>query len=281
MKEREIQSGLRKAWGATSFPFAHGCEIGFESGSQKIIMEQWQRWIEMGVSGIVSGLHGSGKSYALQRVQGSLCEKLYHVVGLTHTSLSATDLLSTLCQKAGIESASRRGQTARLMIEHWKRSHRRPVLLIDEAQNLNAQALEELRLLMCSRHMEDPTHQGLVLALCGDEELLPKLRLHVNASLLSRMGYQMTLEGLQEKEVESYLQAHFQHVGVESFPVESQALTLIYQVSDGCARKMNQLMQHAVVLMLESSQNKIRLEYVQKSVAKVPSIRPSKIKEII
>lgn len=280
MNEREIQSRLRKVWGATAFPFGSVKEIGFESKSQKEVIEHWQRWIEMGMSGILSGLHGAGKTFALEKVRSSLSEKLYQVIGFTHTSLSASDLLSTLCQKVGVPHSSRRGQTARLLVEQWKRSGKKPVLLIDEAQNLSATSLEELRLLICSRAMDEPTREGLVLCLCGDGELLPKLRLSVNAPLLSRMGYQMTLEPLEEKEVEDYLQMHFEQVGLKTLPLDAQGLTLIYQATDACPRKINQLMQHAIILMLQESENKISIEHLQKSVGKVPSIRPSKIKEL-
>ena len=278
MNEREIQSRLKKVWGATGMPFAAMTRSDYQSPLQNGLREEWLRWIELGANGVISGEHGVGKTVMLQKVKEGLSPKLYSVITLTHTSLSAGDVLCALCQALGIEPSFRRSKTARSLVEIWQREGRKPVLLVDEAQNLTAAALEELRLLMCASGQLSGTHprESLTMTLCGDRELLPKLKLGINAPLLSRLGYQLQLEGLGEEEVETYLQARFEEVGIQTPPLETGAVPLIHKASEGNPRKINQLLQQAILLLLEAGLNRLDAALLQKAMPKVPSLQMRK-----
>ena len=275
MNEREVQTRLKKVWGATGMPFGATTRSDYQSPLQNQLREEWLRWIELGASGVIAGEHGVGKTVMLQKVKEGLSPKLYSVVTLTHTSLSAGDVLCALCQTLGMEPSFRRSKTARTLVEVWQREGRKPVLLVDEAQNLTAAALEELRLLMCASGQLSGVHprESLTMTLCGDRELLPKLKLGINAPLLSRLGYQLQLDGLAEEEVEPYLQARFAEVGISTPPLEVGTLPLIHKASEGNPRKINQLLQQAILLLLEAGSTRVDSALVQKAVTKVPSLQ--------
>jgi type II secretory pathway predicted ATPase ExeA len=272
MNERDVQVRLKKIWGATALPFGQSSRSDYQSPLQQSLQEEWLRWIELGASGLVCGDHGLGKTVLLQRVRETLSPKLYSVIVLTHTSLSAGDVLCALCQILGLEPAYRRSRTARSLLELWQREGRKPVLLIDEAQNLSAAALEELRLLMCSSSQSAAQpREPLTLSLCGDQELLPKLRLGINAPLLSRLGYQLQLESFTETEVEQYLQARFEEVAIHTPPLEPGIIPLIHKACEGNPRKINQLLQQAILLLLEAGSSRIDAALIQKAMPKIPS----------
>ena len=64
-----------------------------------------------------------------------------------------SDLLRQLVHQSGLTPRFRRGDNVRVMDEHWKECHPLwPVLLIEEAQDLNTQSLEEIRLLTLFQH---------------------------------------------------------------------------------------------------------------------------------
>jgi len=256
-------------------PFAAITRSPYQSGQQTQLQEDWLRWIELGASGVMAGDHGVGKTVMLQKVRESLSPKLYSVIVLTHTSLSAGDVLCALSQILGSEPSARRSRTARLLLETWQREGRRPVLLVDEAQNLNAAALEEIRLLMCASGQLCGSHprESLTLSLCGDGELLPKLKLGINAPLLSRLGYHLHLENLSETEVEAYLQARFKEVGIQTPPIEPETVTLLHKACNGNPRKINQLLQQTILLLLEEGQKRIDSALIQKALPKVPSLQ--------
>jgi general secretion pathway protein A len=281
MNEREVATALKKIWGASQMPFATANmpRGDYQSAQQKAVEEQWRRWVELGASGLVWGDHGLGKTVLLQRVREALSPKLYSVIVLTHTSLSAGDILCALCDILGQEPAFRRSRTAKTLLNLWQRDGRKPVLLVDEAQNLSATALEELRMLMCVSAQSN-TGQGrepLILSLCGDRELLPKLRLGINAPLLSRLGYQLALEPFSEPEVETYLETAFAQVGVSSLPLETGVVPLIHRACDGNPRKVNHLLVQAILLLLQETNNnnnsmRISPTHIQNAIAKIPSL---------
>lgn len=65
------------------------------------------------------------------------------------------------------------------------------LVIIEEAQDLNTAALEELRLLTTARA---DTQSPFSLVLVGDEDLLPRLDLGVNRALMSRLGFCLRLD---------------------------------------------------------------------------------------
>ena len=273
MNEDDIQSRLKKVWGASSMPFGSGSRIEYRSESQQKMHQQWLQWVELGSNGVVWGEHGVGKTRLLNEVSQALSPKLYSVVTLTHTSLSASDILCALCVLVGVEPAFRRSQTARNLIVHWQKDGRKPVLFIDEAQNLTAASIEELRLLLCASAQQNSGRDFFTLSLCGDGEVLPRLRMGINAALLSRMGYELCLGALMESEIEPFLQAGFLAAGVHSLPVESSVVSLLHKASGGNMRKLGQLLIQSIVLMLEEPRsNRIAPSHVQEAIQRVPSL---------
>jgi len=278
MNERDIQARLKKLWGATGLPFTNSSSTDYQSPLQQSIQQEWLRWIELGASGLICGDHGLGKTVLLQRVREALSPKLYSVIVLTHTSLSAGDVLCALCQILGLEPSYRRSRTARSLVDLWQREGRKPILLIDEAQNLSAAALEELRLLMCAANqtMAAQPREPLTLSLCGDLELLPKLRLGINAPLLSRLAYQLQLESFTEPEVEAYLQARFEEVALSTPPLEPGTIPLIHKACDGNPRRINHLLQQTILLLLEAGSPRITAALLQRALPKIPSFHSRK-----
>ena len=79
-----------------------------------------------------------------------------------------------------------------------------PVLVLDEAQNFSATTLEEVRRLTCERPNTQPPFS---LVLVGDEQLLPRLQMGINAPLLARLSFSLQLEPWSSADLTGYLQA--------------------------------------------------------------------------
>jgi type II secretory pathway predicted ATPase ExeA len=118
-----------------------------------------------------------------------------------------------------------------------------PVLVIEEAQNLMAPALEELRLLACARADTQPPFS---LLLVGDEDLLPRLQLGINRALLSRLGFSLALSPWPMEALRDYLHARCKEVGIQTSPLEPAAETLLLQSAAGLPRRLNGLLQRAL-----------------------------------
>ena len=161
---------LKSLWGATAMPFAKEVKQAFVwSGSQQAQV-QLQRLVELRSSGVFIGKNGVGKSFLAAEFFKTLPTKAYFLISINHTSISGSDLIRSLTFALGKKPLFRRADTIQMIHETWSSLDGRfPLLCIDEAQNLSAIALEELRLI--SAHALD-TKTLFSLILIGDESLL-------------------------------------------------------------------------------------------------------------
>lgn len=118
-----------------------------------------------------------------------------------------------------------------------------PVVVLDEAQDYSAGALEEVRLLSCHPHDTQPPFS---LILVGDEQLLPRLQMGINAPLLGRLSFCRHVPPWTFAELQGYLQARLQAASIHTMPFEEPALRLLLQAANGRPRLVNHLAQRAL-----------------------------------
>lgn len=239
-----MEKALKTLWGASRWPGFADSTIIFEQPQAAKSLQRLQQMIAVRSCGLLHGPHGVGKSFLVHQLLGTLCEKKYQILRISHSSLMGSDLLRQLVHQSGHAPRFRRGDNVRAMDEHWKECHPLwPLLLIEEAQNLNTQSLEEIRLLTCSNADTQPPFS---LLLVGDEDLLPRLELGVNRALLSRLGFCIALRRWETTELKNYLQARLSEVGIHVNPFNEAAVQLMLQSSHGSPRNLNTLLQRSM-----------------------------------
>jgi general secretion pathway protein A len=227
-----------------------------------------QQLCDIGASGLLYGPNGVGKSYLCGCFTEKLPEKRYKVLWLAHSSLSGSDLLRTLCRQLGVEPQMRRSDNvANLQAAFAQLGSRWPLLVLEEAQNLSAAALEEVRLLTCAR---SDTRPAFSLLLVGDDSLLPRLHLGINRALISRLGFALALGRLEPGQARDYLTARLRAVGVHANPFEDQALELLIQAAGGLPRAINHLAQRAIEAAAAAGQASIGTTHVQAALDRLP-----------
>lgn len=165
-------------------------------------IEHFCRRIESGLVrdggfALISGAPGSGKSVAL-RLLAERLERLPEVsVGsLAHPQATLADFYRELGDVFGVPlRPHNRWAGFKTLRERWQHhidsTLVRPLLLIDEAQEMSAAVLSELRLLTSARF--DSRHL-LSVVLCGDQRLTEKLKQEDLLPLGSRIRMRLTLE---------------------------------------------------------------------------------------
>ncbi len=121
---------------------------------------------------------------------------------------------------------------------------RRVILIVDEAQNLDPQTLEELRLLT---NVNADDHTLMQLLLVGQPELHDVLKRHELRQLAQRINVMARLEPLDEKETAAYVRHRVQVAGGDPQLFHKNALRLIYSNSGGIPRVINTLCELALV----------------------------------
>ncbi len=117
---------------------------------------------------------------------------------------------------------------------------RRALLLVDEAQNLPLETIEELRMLSNFQQAGKPLLQSFLL---GQEELQPILRAPNMEQFRQRIVASCHLAPLTLEEVQSYIEYRLQHAGWNGTQLFSaEAYEHIYKFTRGVPRKINTLM---------------------------------------
>jgi len=184
-------------------------------GSEHFVMRV-QTMAAQGGFALITGEPGLGKSKTLQR----LAYQLEQIPDLTvrvmqRPQSSVGDFYRELGElfNVGLSPANRYGGFKALR-QRWK-SHcqstlLRPVLLIDEAQQVSIDCLTELRLLQ-SHHFD--SQSLLFTILCGDSRLPERFRSAELLPLGSRIGLRLVLTALSPEQLQKYLNFALQQAG--------------------------------------------------------------------
>ena len=271
--EYSLENDLKLHWGATAMPFGKTVRNPFRWPGFETAMRRLQQAIALRSSGLLTAANGVGKSYLLAQCLKSLSDKQYAPLLLHHTSLTGSDLLRSLCFLLGQTPRFRRSDTIERIGQCWSQLDGRfPLLVIDEAQNLNPSALEELRLLGCAQLDARPLF-GLILV--GDDDLLTRLQLGVNRSLLTRMGFYIALQPVPPEETSAYIQNRLREVNMPADTFSPAAMQILAQASEGALRSINLLARQAIQNALAEQTNTIEANHVQQAIEQLPWFNPT------
>jgi general secretion pathway protein A len=179
-----------------------------------------------------------------------------NVAYIFNPKLSALELLITVCHEFGITfaplTAAGTAPTVKDHVdglnEYLLRTHsvgQNNVLIIDEAQNLSPDVLEQLRLLT---NLETSERKLLQIVLIGQPELRGMLARPELEQLAQRVIARYHLEALSEKETSQYVAHRLAVAGLKgSLPFDSAALHRIHQLARGVPRRVNLLCDRALL----------------------------------
>jgi type II secretory pathway predicted ATPase ExeA len=216
--------------------------------------------------GSVIGEPGEGKSACLRLLvqhleRGSSAK----VVALEHASGSVSSFYRELGELFEVELSPRnRWGGFKALREKWRehmeKTLLRPVLLIDEAQEMNLKVLTELRLLSSTRF---DSRVILSVVLAGDRRLEEKLRLEELTALGSRLRVRLTLDPMDKETTLALLDHRLKAAGGSALVTPGLKTTLVER-SAGNPRALlamgQELLMHAVQRELKQLDEKLYLE---------------------
>jgi putative secretion ATPase (PEP-CTERM system associated) len=196
---------------------------------------------------VITGDVGSGKTTLIRHLLNQLGDDV--AVGLVSSSHHYMgDLLQWVLLSFGLdyrekEKVALHDAFTQFLIDQYAQN-KRTVLIVDEAQNLHAEVLEELRLLS---NINADKHQVLQIILVGQPQLRDLLRHEDLLQFQQRVSVDYHLTALTEDETRAYIFHRTRHAGRSKPLFTRGASTLIYRASQGIPRVINTLCDAALV----------------------------------
>ncbi|HNT44905.1 MAG TPA: AAA family ATPase, partial [Syntrophorhabdaceae bacterium] len=230
--------------------------------------ENAMTYLEYGImerSGFVllTGEIGAGKSILIKYILGRLETTVMPAV-VTNTNVTPDELLSMVLASFDIQSDSssktdKLGALRRFLTGKSTRG-RQALLIIDEAQNLSREALEEVRMLS---NLVDADQMLLQIILVGQPEIRERLTRPELAQLNQRITVAYHLGALTEDETRQYIVFRLEKAGGRPDLFTHEAMRMIFTASGGIPRTINILCDSALVYGFADETKKIGQDLVE------------------
>ncbi len=206
-----------------------------------------------------------------------------HVAYIFNPKLTVTELLQSICEEFHIAPAASATNppTVKDYIDALNvfllQSHaagQSCVLIIDEAQNLQPDVLEQLRLLT---NLETSERKLLQIVLIGQPELRSMLERPELEQLAQRVIARFHLDALTERETTQYIAHRLAVAGhSKTLPFDAKALQRIHQLARGVPRRINLLCGRALLGAWANGLERVNRAVVDKAASEVFGTEPTR-----
>jgi len=203
---------------------------------------------------VITGEVGAGKSTLAAHLVSSIDRQRLTVGQIVTSRLDAGELVRVAAQSFGVTPPAANGASDKaaalgsleLFLQNEARAGRRSLLIVDEAQNLSVEALEELRMLSNFQLGAHPLVQILLLG-------QPEFRMTVNSPGLEQLRQRVIathhLDAMETDEVGAYVEHRLKHVGWTGRPTFAPGVYARLAEASGCVpRRINQLVNRLLLL---------------------------------
>jgi type II secretory pathway predicted ATPase ExeA len=217
--------------------------------------------------GVFTSPPGFGKTFALRCFAATLDRNLFGLAYVCLSTVSLTEFYRQFCTVLGIEvshSKSAMFKSVQERLYHLFKEKKRPlILLLDEAHELNATILKDIKMIM--NHAFDSVN-CFTLALVGEPHLNSILEKPVHEALRQRIVVHYNFEGLSDDETEQYILHKLRVAGAADSVLGEGTLPAIVGYSRGNPRLTDNLMTEALLLGAQLEKPVIDTELVMAAV---------------
>jgi general secretion pathway protein A len=198
---------------------------------------------------LLTGEVGTGKTTLINKLLEWLRLQQVATAFVFNSRMNVPNFLDYMMADFGIRCESRAKSQVLLRLYNWLldryRAGETAVLIVDEAQNLADEVLEEIRMLT---NLETFTEKLLQIVLVGQPELEQKLKQPHMRQLRQRLTLRAKTYPLSLDETKAYVQQRLRIAGSNGQPIFSpEALVSIHRYATGIPRVINLLCEHCLV----------------------------------
>jgi type II secretory pathway predicted ATPase ExeA len=196
---------------------------------------------------LLTGEIGTGKTTLVRHIMEQF-ESEKEIAVIFNTNVTVDELLCLILRSFELEpeAANKTKNLEKfyqfLIGKYAENKH--VLLIIDEAQNLSDEALEEVRMLS---NLQSDDQNLIQIMLVGQPELKVRLQQPGQNPFAQRIAVNFFLPGLTEKESNSYIDYRLEKAGGKNNIFSQEAKNMVYQASGGIPRSINLLCDSALV----------------------------------
>ena len=214
---------------------------------------------------LLTGEVGTGKTTLINKLLEWLRLQQVATAFIFNSRLNTTQFLDYMMADFGIPCDSKAKSQILLRLYNWLldryRAGETAVLIVDEAQNLTDEVLEEIRMLT---NLETFTEKLLQIVLVGQPELEQKLKQPQLRQLRQRLTLRAKTHALTLEETKAYIQQRLRIAGSSGQQIfDLDAVVAIHRYANGIPRVINLLCEHCLVSAFVDQQKVIRPAVVE------------------
>lgn len=224
---------------------------------------------------LITGEVGAGKTILLQRLLRSI-PKEKKVITVYQTQISPFDLIYTIAAQLGLivdEKVSKGALLTKLTnYLNCPTNDRSIVIVVDEAQRMPLDTLEELRMLGgVSNHMPNT---DINIILCGQPELRKIIQKPQLEQLHQRIKIKFHLTTLDLKETRNYIKYRLKCAGQFSVLFSDESMSAIFAFTHGLPRRINLLADTALACGFTDGSKTVGLQQIKDAVSELGWVKP-------
>ena len=198
---------------------------------------------------LLTGEVGTGKTTLVNKLLEWLRLQQVATAFVFNSRLNTSQFLDYMMADFGIVCESEAKSQILLRLYNWLldryRAGETAVLIVDEAQNLSDEVLEEIRMLT---NLETFTEKLLQIVLVGQPELDQKLKRTQMRQLRQRLALRAKTHALTLEETKAYVQQRLRIAGANGQQIfDPEALEAVHRYANGIPRIINLLCEHCLV----------------------------------
>jgi general secretion pathway protein A len=213
---------------------------------------------------LLTGEVGTGKTMLLNTALDWLRQHHMATAFIFNTHLTPGELFACLMADLGIPCESRSKSEILMRLNRWLLDRysngQTAVLIVDEAQGLSDEVLEEIRFLT---NLETSTEKLLQVVLSGQPELEERLRQPHLRQLGQRITVRCKTNSLSLEETQGYIEQRLRIAGASDGRLFSpEAIAGVYRYARGIPRVINVLCEHALINCFADQQKTVTTDHV-------------------
>jgi len=249
-------------------PFDKGIDTkySFETEDFKIMKNRLNYIKDNPGLALFTGTAGLGKTFSIREFLNNLNPNLYKTIYVSMSSITVLEFYKQIAYELGIEPAFKKvdifRQIQEAIINYVKNKKQQIIIVIDEAQYLKTNIINDLKILM---NFEMDSKNYLTLILVGNPILNDLLNRNVHEAIRQRITISYNFSGISKEELESYITSRMSISHGDSSIFTPQVIEAIFNGCSGSLRVVNNIVTKALIISCKKQEKVISTDTIMES----------------